>query len=116
MDRARFLIRRSLALLLLAAVGLATALGIEWLKEAFFSGLAGTGVSWARVVGGLVLFFGGLAFLGGLIFYRDAKRNYLQPRFLKWYRKKMRSRNARGADASTRRAGARSLPTKKPRP
>ncbi|MBE3596514.1 MAG: DUF2627 family protein [Hydrogenibacillus sp.] len=92
MDRTDVILRRTLALIVLAAVGLVAAVGVDWMKDAFFSAISGIGFSWARAVLGLLFFLFGLAFLGGFIFYRDAKKSYLQPRFLKWYRRRFKKR------------------------
>jgi hypothetical protein len=38
-------------------------------------------VQWGKLLLGLILFAAGVAFIGGWIFFRDRKRNYVAPRF-----------------------------------
>ena len=84
-------IARFIAVLLLVIPGLLATYGFLLMKNAFFQYIADHGnlsiespaFEWLPFLGGLVLFLGGVSFIGGWIFYRDRKRNYVAPRFKK---------------------------------
>lgn len=77
------------AMLLLAIPGVVAAYGFLEMKNAFFEYFADLGnlnvvdpdFDWGRFILGAVLFLAGTGFIGGWIFYRDRKRNYVAPRF-----------------------------------
>ncbi|WP_010274022.1 DUF2627 domain-containing protein [Paenibacillus senegalensis] len=78
----RLLISRMIAALLLAVPGIAATYGFITMKDAFLSQWQpDQSFQWLRFLLGFVLFFGGVAFIAGWIFYRDRKRNYVAPRF-----------------------------------
>lgn len=74
--------QRAIAFILLLVPGLCTALGIKWMRDMLFGKLSPLlPALWVQFVVGLLLFIGGLAFIGGFILYRDRKRNKVQERF-----------------------------------
>ncbi|WP_455662325.1 DUF2627 domain-containing protein [Pradoshia sp.] len=74
--------QRAVAFILLLIPGLGTALGIKWMRDMLFGKLSPLMPAlWVQFLVGLLLFAGGLAFIGGFIFYRDRKRNKVQARF-----------------------------------
>ncbi|GGF87248.1 DUF2627 domain-containing protein [Paenibacillus abyssi] len=86
----KILISRFIAILLLVIPGLAATYGFLEVKNALFNFFSGFGndeitpdFEWGRFILGSVLFMAGVGFIGGWIFFRDRKRNYLQPRFRK---------------------------------
>lgn len=71
-----------MAFFLLFIPGVLTALGIKWMRDMIFGRLSPIlPALWVQFLLGLILFIGGLAFIGGFIFYRDRKRNKVQQRF-----------------------------------
>lgn len=74
---------RFLAVLLLVIPGGLATYGFALMRESVMSALGPPPFSWWTFLGGLGLFCGGVAFIGGWIFYRDRKRNYVAPRFRK---------------------------------
>ncbi|EXX88327.1 hypothetical protein BG53_01600 [Paenibacillus darwinianus] len=80
-------IARFIAVLLLVIPGISATYGFLLLKNTLFAYLSGFGAEqtpgfqWLTFLLGLVLFFGGIAFIAGWIFFRDRKRNYVAPRF-----------------------------------
>ena len=74
---------RAIAILLLVIPGLTATYGFILMKNAFFAQFDDTidHVLWGKLMLGLLLFILGVAFIGGWTFFRDRKRNYLQPRF-----------------------------------
>lgn len=72
--------QRVMAILILCIPGAIGVYGWTWMRDVFFDYMAGRGFDWLSFLGGLILFLFGLAFLGGFIFYRDAKRNKIQPK------------------------------------
>lgn len=81
----RLRLERMMALILLAIPAVLGVVGWKWMKDAvyvafgsghFFSVLFS---DWHFYVG-LILFLIALIFIGGFIFYRDAKQNRIQPR------------------------------------
>ncbi|SMO40659.1 DUF2627 family protein [Melghirimyces algeriensis] len=87
--------QRLLAILLLCIPGAAGIYGWNLMKDIIFEAMAGEGFHWLHFLGGLVLFLGGLAFLAGFWFYRDAKNNYIQPMFLS-KKKRQRKKPSKG--------------------
>lgn len=80
---------RFVALLILAIPSALGILGWKWMKESVFYAF-GTGnffaellTDWQMYVG-LLFFIIAAVFIGGFVFYRDAKQNRIQP----WLRKK----------------------------
>ncbi|SDW54579.1 Protein of unknown function [Marininema mesophilum] len=71
--------QRLLAILLICIPGAAGVYGWNLMKDVIFNNLAGNGFSWLAFLGGLLLFLGGLTFIGGFLFYRDLKKDYVQP-------------------------------------
>ena len=68
--------QRAIAFILLLVPGLCTALGIKWMRDMLFGKLSPLlPALWVQFIVGLLLFIGGLAFIGGFILYRDRKRN-----------------------------------------
>ena len=81
---------RIIAVLLLAIPGWMAAYGFLEVKNVLFDYIAAHGdeelaaaprLAWGRLIKGAVLFLAGTGFIGGWIFYRDRKRNYVAPRF-----------------------------------
>lgn len=91
-ERRKIIVQRILALTFLALFGVLSAIGLDWLKDSFFSALSGIGFSWWKVIFGFLFFIIGLAFLAGFNFYRDVKRSYTQPKFIKWYRRRLKAK------------------------
>lgn len=84
----KLILQRLIAILLLVIPGLAAAYGFLRMKDALFVYFADMGdvsitpdFNWWKFIGGAFLFLLGIAFIGGWVFYRDRKRNYLAPRF-----------------------------------
>ncbi|WP_040951291.1 DUF2627 domain-containing protein [Gorillibacterium massiliense] len=81
----KLLISRIIAVLFLVVPGIAAAYGFMMVKDSLFDyiGRSSSSVSfgWSSFVPGLLLFFLGAGFIGGWVFYRDRKRNYVAPRF-----------------------------------
>jgi threonine/homoserine/homoserine lactone efflux protein len=76
---------RFVAILLLVVPGVMATYGFLAMKDAFFAQFgppeSNPHVQWGKMLLGLVLFAAGIAFIGGWIFFRDRKRNYVAPRF-----------------------------------
>jgi hypothetical protein len=72
---------RMLAVILLVIPGGLATYGFILMKRALFVAMGPPTFPWFTFVIGMLLFFGGVAFVGGWIFYRDRKRNYVSPRF-----------------------------------
>ncbi|OXS52422.1 hypothetical protein B1A99_34245 [Cohnella sp. CIP 111063] len=85
----KLLIQRLIAILLLVIPGIAAAYGFLLMKDAVYDYFAKIGdidvvspdFSWGMFIGGAILFLIGIGFIGGWIFFRDRKHNYLSPRF-----------------------------------
>lgn len=84
----KLILQRLIAILLLVVPGLAAAKGFLLMKDALFDYFADMGdvsimpnFAWGAFILGAFLFLIGIAFIGGWVFYRDRKRNYLAPRF-----------------------------------
>ncbi|MCS7461606.1 DUF2627 domain-containing protein [Paenibacillus doosanensis] len=76
---------RFVAVMLLVIPGVMATYGFLAMKDAWFAQFgpleANPHVLWGKLALGLVLFLCGVAFIGGWIFFRDRKRNYVAPRF-----------------------------------
>ncbi|RBW70619.1 DUF2627 domain-containing protein [Bacillus taeanensis] len=76
--------QRYIALLIVLLPGLLAVYGIKQMRDIFFNLLNFPyPYLWVQFIAGLLSFVLGLAFVGGFIFYRDRKRNKIQPRFNK---------------------------------
>jgi len=78
-------LQRLLAVLLLVIPGIAATYGFLAMKDAWFAQFGppeqNPRILWSQFAVGFVLFVAGVAFVGGWIFFRDRKRNYVAPRF-----------------------------------
>jgi uncharacterized membrane protein len=85
----KLILSRLIAILLLVIPGIGAAYGFLLMKDALFLYFADMGnvelqnpdFAWGKFILGFILFIAGVSFIGGWIFFRDRKRNYLQPRF-----------------------------------
>lgn len=86
----KIIIARFIAVLLLVIPGAAATYGFLKMKDAVFTYFSGFGdetssimpvFAWGPFLLGLILFLAGIGFIGGWIFFRDRKRNYVSPRF-----------------------------------
>lgn len=85
----RIIFGRLIAVLLLVIPGLSATYGFLLMKDALFNWFAQFGndqlaaldFQWLMFISGFILFTIGVAFIGGWIFFRDRKRNYVAPRF-----------------------------------
>lgn len=85
----KLILSRLLAILLLVVPGIGAAYGFLLMKNSLFDYFAEMGdmalqtprFAWGSFIIGFLLFFAGISFIGGWIFFRDRKRNYLSPRF-----------------------------------
>lgn len=81
-------IQRLIAILLLVIPGFLATYGFLEIKNAVFDYVAAHGneevtavFNWGQFILGFILFAAGVGFIGGWIFFRDRKRNYVAPRF-----------------------------------
>jgi len=74
---------RMIAIILLVVPGVIATYGFLLMKDAFFAQFEPEigHLLWGKMLWGLLLFIGGIFFLGGWILFRDIKRNYVVPRF-----------------------------------
>ncbi len=72
---------RFIAVLLLVVPGWAATYGFLEMKNSVFLSFGPASFPWLKFIFGLFLFVIGVGFVGGWIFYRDRKRNYVAPRF-----------------------------------
>ncbi|TJY44425.1 DUF2627 domain-containing protein [Cohnella pontilimi] len=85
----KLILSRLIAILLLVIPGIGAAYGFLKMKDAIFRYFADMGdvhvqtphFDWWGFVLGFILFLVGVGFIGGWIFFRDRKHNYLAPRF-----------------------------------
>ncbi len=85
----KLILSRLIAILLLVIPGIGAAYGFLLMKDALFVYFADMGnvdlpepdFAWGKFILGFILFLAGVSFIGGWIFYRDHKHNYLQSRF-----------------------------------
>jgi hypothetical protein len=79
-----FFMIRIVALIILVIPGALAALGIKLMRDMTFGILQAPFPNLIlQFLTGLVFFIGGLGFVAGFIFYRDRKRNKVQPKFKK---------------------------------
>lgn len=72
---------RFIAVLLLVIPGWMATYGFLLMKNSVFESFGPGVFPWMKFIAGLLLFAVGVGFIGGWIFYRDRKRNYVSPRF-----------------------------------
>lgn len=75
------IIVRLFAIMLLVIPGFLATYGILIMKDAIFASLGPDHLPWGSFIIGFILFGVGISFIGGWIFFRDRKRNYVAPRF-----------------------------------
>ncbi|MFS1512242.1 DUF2627 domain-containing protein [Chengkuizengella sp. SCS-71B] len=81
-------VSRFIAILLLVIPGLLATYGFLEIKNSIYDYIVTVGnteienqIQWGRLIIGIVSFLIGVGFIGGWIFFRDQKRNYVAPRF-----------------------------------
>ncbi|OXM16725.1 DUF2627 family protein [Paenibacillus herberti] len=86
----KVVISRFVAILILVIPGIIACYGFLQMKTATFDYLAEFGndsvipdFNWIPFIIGFILFVIGIGFIGGWIFFRDRKHNYVAPRFKK---------------------------------
>jgi len=86
----KLVIQRFIAVILLVVPGLIACFGFLRMKNAvfiYFSEFGNEAVTpsfnWLSFLLGLIMFAVGAGFIGGWIFFRDRKRNYVAPRLKK---------------------------------
>lgn len=75
---------RLIALLILVIPGVIAGYGIKMMRDMVFGITIGPftpSFLWLQFLIGLLLFIGGVAFIGGFILHRDRKRKRVQARF-----------------------------------
>lgn len=84
----KLMIARFIAIIMLVVPGVIACFGFLKMKDAlfvYFSDFGNDAVTpdfqWLTFLLGLVMFGAGAGFIGGWIFFRDRKRNYVAPRF-----------------------------------
>ncbi|MFX3633566.1 MAG: DUF2627 domain-containing protein [Candidatus Pristimantibacillus sp.] len=84
----KLVIARLIAVLLLVIPGILACLGFLKMKNALFHYFSEFGndnvvpdFQWLMFLLGLVMFAAGVSFIGGWVFFRDRKRNYVATRF-----------------------------------
>lgn len=84
----KLVISRFIAILFLVVPGILACFGFLKMKDSlflYFSEFGNDAVTpyfqWLTFLFGLVMFGAGAGFIGGWIFFRDRKRNYVAPRF-----------------------------------
>jgi len=84
----KLVIARLIAVLLLVIPGIMACIGFLKMKDALFHYFSEFGndaivpdFQWLTFLLGLILFAIGVSFIGGWIFFRDRKRNYVASRF-----------------------------------
>jgi len=84
----KLVIARFIAIIMLVVPGLLACFGFLKMKDAlffYFSDFGNEAVTpsfdWLSFLLGLIMFGAGAGFIGGWIFFRDRKRNYVAPRF-----------------------------------
>jgi hypothetical protein len=73
--------QRFIAVMLLIIPGFMATYGFLLMKDAWFTYFALGDLLWGKAIIGFLLFVIGVSFVGGWIFFRDRKRNYVAPRF-----------------------------------
>lgn len=84
----KLMFSRFIAIIILVIPGIAAMTGFLKMKDALFIYLSEHGddalttvtFDWLHFMIGLLLFVVGIGFLGGWIYFRDRKRNYVGPR------------------------------------
>lgn len=76
-------VERLIAILLMCIPGGISVYGWTLMRDILFHTTAGETFAIINFVIGLVLFLFGLSIVGGFIYYRDKKRNKIQPKLLK---------------------------------
>ncbi|GBG12110.1 hypothetical protein B1748_06490 [Paenibacillus sp. MY03] len=86
----KLVVARIIAILFLVVPGIVACFGFLHMKDATFDYFSQYGndqvtpdFAWLKFLLGFVMFFLGAGFIGGWIFFRDRKRNYVAPRFKK---------------------------------
>jgi len=81
-------ISRIIAMLILVIPGVLACVGFLKIKNSTFDYFMQFGIEqtkpafdWLQFIFGIILFAIGIGFIGGWIFFRDRKRNYVAPRF-----------------------------------
>lgn len=74
---------RLIALLFIIIPGLIAAYGWDLMRTSFVDSLAEQAFPYLKFFLGLLLFLAGLSYLAGYNFYKDKKRRYLKPKYLK---------------------------------
>lgn len=85
----KLVLSRLIAILLLVVPGIGAAYGFLLMKDALFDYFAEMGnvdlpapdFAWGHFILGFIIFLLGVSFIGGWIFFRDRKHNYLSSRF-----------------------------------
>ncbi|MEX2415986.1 MAG: DUF2627 domain-containing protein [Paenibacillaceae bacterium] len=77
----KMIIVRLFAVMLLVIPGFLATYGVLIMKDAIFASIGLDHLPWGSFIIGFILFGIGIAFIGGWIFFRDRKRNYVAPRF-----------------------------------
>jgi Na+/alanine symporter len=85
----KLILSRLIAILLLIVPGIGAAYGFLLMKDALYNYFADMGnvslqtphFAWGSFLIGFILFLLGISFIGGWIFFRDRKHNYLSTRF-----------------------------------
>jgi len=103
----KLVISRLIAILMLVIPGLAAAYGFLLMKDALFDYFAQLGdvelntphFEWLPFVLGFILFLLGVGFIGGWIFFRDRKHNYVASRFRPKRPRPPASRGSNGSQA-----------------
>lgn len=101
----RLILSRFIAIIILVIPGILAMIGFLKIKDALFIYMSNHGndalnqvtFDWLNFIFGILLFGIGMGFLGGWIFFRDRKRNYLGPRF----RKKLESDSSPASEGSS---------------
>ncbi|TCP31819.1 uncharacterized protein DUF2627 [Scopulibacillus darangshiensis] len=75
---------RLIALIVIVIPGAIAAIGVKLMRDTLFDYLnAPFPWLWLQFISGLAAFLIGIAFIGGWIFYRDRKRNYVADKYRK---------------------------------
>jgi hypothetical protein len=73
---------RIMALLILVIPGIGGVVGIKLIRDSLFGIVHPLFPNFIiELIAGILLFIVGFGFVGGFIFYRDRKRNNVQPKF-----------------------------------
>lgn len=75
--------QRILAILVMCIPGVIGVIGITWMRDILFNYFAGQGFAWLPFLVGLAMLLFSLYVIGGFIYYRDKKRNKIQPKLLR---------------------------------